>query len=612
MIHKPKTYTTISNMLFCLKCTTEFIPSLLLWVLLSIAVKVAVPVLEMYIPKIVINEITDGKSWLSLLNIVFAVTASLALLGAFAKFFEGCVNARKDMIGLYYIRKISHKALTTDYANREIESFRTLQEECYQMCQNNESTLRNIYYVWISFFAGIIGFVFFSAILTQLNIVVLIFLVASTTASYFLSLRITKWSEKNNAERTKYHQKLGYIDTVAEDIKSSKDIRLYDMEGWLHRIYKENIGKIAKWYKRYDKIVLKVTFANSTISLLREGVAYGYLIYLALNNKINIGDFVLYFAAITGFSGWFGSIIGQLAEMKRISIYISKFRNYLEYPETFRRENGITTENKLFTPCKIELKNVCYKYLGAENNTLHNINLTIEQGEHIGIVGLNGAGKTTLVKLICGLVDPTDGEVLYDGININEYNRIEFYKLFSAVFQQYSLLALSIGEAVSETTADNVDTEKVINCLKTAGLWEKISSLPNGTKSLYDKGVNDDAVAFSGGEIQKLLLARAIYKDAPILILDEPTAALDPIAENKLYENYHDITNKKTSVFISHRLASTRFCDRIILINSGTIEEIGTHTELLQNKGFYYTLFETQAKYYREHTKGEVLQDEEN
>lgn len=598
--HKVKKYTVLSNMLYCAKITKEYIPSLLLWVALSIAVKAAIPIFEMYIPKIVISEITSTKSWKSLIAVILAVTLLLALLSGLAKFCEKCVYHKKLLIGPHYIRKISSKGLTTDYANIETESFRVLQQESYQMCQNNESPLRNIYYIWITLFSSVLGFIFYSAILTQLNIVILLFLITTTAASYFISLNVTEWTEKNNSERTKYHHKLGYIDTVAEDIKSAKDIRLYRMEGWLQRIYNDNIQKIAQWYKQYDKLVLKTTLANSSLSLLREGVAYGYLIYLSVNNQISVGDFILYFSAITGFSGWLQNIIAQLVEMKRTSVFISKFRNFLDYPEIYKHEGGASAENKLKAPCKIELKNVCYRYLGAENDTLKNINLTIKPGEHIAIVGLNGAGKTTLVKLICGLIDPTDGEVLYDGVNIKEYNRVEFYRLFSAVFQQYSLLALSIDEIISETTSDMADNQRVEHCLKAAGLWERVSSLPNGTKAMYDKSVNDNAVAFSGGEIQKLLLARAVYKDAPVLILDEPTAALDAIAENRLYENYHDITLGKTSVFISHRLASTRFCDWIILINNGEIEESGTHTELLTQKGLYHTLFETQAKYYRE------------
>ena len=612
MNRRSRGHTTFGNMLYCARRTFEYMPSLLVWVALSIAVKAAIPVLEMYIPKIVITEITAGDSWQDLVRIVLTVTASLGLLTAFAKFCDRSVYNKKNLMGCHYIRLIANKTLTTDYINHETDSFRILQEESYQMCQGNETMLRNIYNSWIEFFAGAIGFLFYSAVLTQLHAAILFFLIITATASYFIGLTVTRWVDQNNAERAGYYHKLGYIDSVAEDIKSAKDIRLYGMRVWLQRIYDDNIEKIAGWCKRYDRLALKMTIGNSSVSLLREGVAYGYLIYLAVNHHMSVGDFVLYLAAITGFSGWLQSIIGQLAEMKRVSVYVSKLKDYLDYPETFRRKGGVSTENKMTAPCKIELKNVSYRYLGADNDTLRNINLTIEKGEHVGIVGLNGAGKTTLVKLICGLVDPTSGEILYDGVNIKEYNRTEFYQLFSAVFQQYSLLSLTINEVVAETTPDNIDAEKVEHCLKTAGLWDKISSLPNAANSYYDKSVNDDAAAFSGGETQKVLLARALYKDAPVLILDEPTAALDPIAENKLYENYHHITRGKTSVFISHRLASTRFCDRILLINNGNIEESGTHDALLNNNAFYRDMFETQAKYYREpveRSEGEVLSD---
>lgn len=610
MKYKAKTYSTVSNMLYCMKCTQRHVKSLIVWVVLSILFKVAIPVLEMYIPKIVITQITTAVSWQGIVVVVLAVTLTLAILGAFAKLCERSILDKRNLMGSYYIHQISQKCLTTDYENRETESFITLQQESYQMCSTMESMLRTIYNVWINFFSGVIGFIFYSAILTQLNVFILLFLILTTSASYFLSSKVIKWTENNSGERARYHHKLGYVDTVAEDIKSAKDIRLYNMVDWLQGIYHDNIKKVAQWYKRYDKLVIKTSVANSSISLLREGIAYAYLIYGVFNNQIDVPNFILYFAAITGFSGWFSSIIGQLTEMKRVSTYVSKLRNFLDYPDNFKREGGISTADKLKAPCKIELKNVSYRYLGAEKDTLHNINLVIDCNNHIGIVGLNGAGKTTLVKLVCGLIDPTYGEILYDGVNIKEYNRIEFYKLFSAVFQQHSLLAVLIEEVIAEATADKVDNQRVKACLETAGIWDKISSLPNGVKSLYDKSVNDNAVDFSGGETQKLLLARAIYKDAPVLILDEPTAALDPIAENSLYEKYHDITLGKTSLFISHRLASTRFCDKIILINDGTIKEMGTHSSLLQNRGLYYNLFETQAKYYRDNVESEVATDE--
>ena len=229
-------------------------------------------------------------------------------------------------------------------------------------------------------------------------------------------------------------------------------------------------------------------------------------------------------------------------------------------------------------------------------------------------MGLNGAGKTTMVKLLMGLTEPTKGEVLYNGTDIREYNRDRYYEIFGALLQDQSLLPVTITEIVSEQPdSGNVDEERVKQCLKIAGLSDKIESLPEGIKSIYDKTFWDDGVNFSGGEIQKLLLARALYRQSPIVVLDEPTAALDPISENRLYETYDEMMKGKSTVFISHRLASTRFCNRIILIEAGRIIEEGTHDELLAKKGRYYELYETQAKYYRDNNEsqnGEVSSDE--
>lgn len=307
----------------------------------------------------------------------------------------------------------------------------------------------------------------------------------------------------------------------------------------------------------------------------------------------------MYLSVVTGFSAWLGNIFSQLSSLNQINLKINYFRSYLEYPETFNRNNSLISPVN-DCPKVIELKNVSYRYEGAEHDTLQNINLKIIPGEHIAVVGLNGAGKTTLVKLICGLIDPTEGQVLYDGVDVRKYNRVEFYRLFSAVFQQFSILPVTIAEIVAETVLENTDEDRVKRCLTVAGLWEKIEQLPNSVNSQFGKTIYDDGIEFSGGEIQKLLLARAMYKSAPVMLLDEPTAALDPIAESMLYENYNQISSQKTTVFVSHRLASTSFCDRILLIENGRICEEGNHNELLKQNGKYSMLFEMQAKYYRE------------
>ena len=251
-------------------------------------------------------------------------------------------------------------------------------------------------------------------------------------------------------------------------------------------------------------------------------------------------------------------------------------------------------------PKEIELKNVSFRYEKSQPYVLKNFSLMIRPGEHLAVVGLNGAGKTTLIKLICGLIDPTDGQVLYNGKPITEYNRVELYQMYSAVFQQFSIMPVTVEEIVAEAPTVQVDSERVKKCLELAGMWERIQKLPDKLQSQYGRTIYDEGIEFSGGETQKLLLARSIYKSAPILLLDEPTAALDPIAESELYQKYNQISEGKTAVFISHRLASANFCDRIILIENGAICEEGTHRELLAKKGKYYNLFELQAKYYRE------------
>lgn len=227
------------------------------------------------------------------------------------------------------------------------------------------------------------------------------------------------------------------------------------------------------------------------------------------------------------------------------------------------------------------------------------MNLTIHPGEKLAIVGLNGAGKTTLVKLLCGFLDPTRGRVLLNGQDVREFNRREYYSLFSAVFQEFSILDVTVAENVSQQ-AEGTDEERVWDCLEKAGLTKAIQALPQGLQTHVGREVYLDGVVFSGGQTQRLMLARALYKNAPILLLDEPTAALDPIAENDIYQKYDSMTAGKLSVFISHRLASTRFCDRILFLKDGVIGEEGTHESLLRLGGDYAKLFEVQSRYYQE------------
>ena len=331
--------------------------------------------------------------------------------------------------------------------------------------------------------------------------------------------------------------------------------------------------------------------------MARNGIAYVYLIQLALHENLSVGEFLLYFTAISTFTQWVMGILQSTLKLHTESLDISRVREFLDYPEPFRFSGGAALPES--RPYELKLENVSFRYDGAEADTIHHLNLTIHPGEKLAIVGLNGAGKTTLVKLLCGLLDPTEGRVLLNGIDVRLFNRQEYYELFSAVFQEFSILNVTIAENIAQCAQD-IDDARVQACLDQAGLTQAVAQLPQGVKTYVGREVFLDGVLFSGGETQRLMLARALYKDSPILVLDEPTAALDPLAENDIYLKYNDMTRGKTALFISHRLASTRFCDRIILLSDGGIAEEGTHESLLADGGAYAQLFEVQSRYYRE------------
>ncbi len=594
-----KKYTLSQNFIYCLKATAANYPKLILYCCLIIVVNCTIPVISTFLPKVVIDQVTTGKTVFSLIAVTGIFTGAWAVASGIQKYLDRLIYWHKFKMNTYFLKMITQKALTTDYCNQENEHFRNLQSESFISCNGNFSYYAQVYDAIVSFFSNILGFIAFLGILLGLNSFIILFIIATTGISFILNKRIVKWEDANTKEKISYMQKMKYITKVSGDIKAAKDIRIFNMVPWLNRIYQTNMAFLQKWYRRYTAKLFGVSVSDSLFSLIREGVTYAYLLSLVIGDKITVADFVLYFNVVTGFSVWLSSILGQFNNLNRLNMSINRFRSFIEYPERYRREDGVEIKDRLL-PHKIELENVSFRYNNTQEDILKDINLVINPYEHLAVVGLNGAGKTTLVKLICGLIDPTEGRVLYDGVDIREYNRKEVYRLFGAIFQQFSILPVSIENIVAEDTMDNLDEDRVVSCLKQADLLGKIESLKDGLKTKYDKTMWDNGIDLSGGEKQKLLLARALYKNTPIVLLDEPTAALDPLSERKMYETYDELMKAKSTVFISHRLASTRFCDRILLLEGGKVLEEGSHDELLLRKGKYYELFETQAKYYRE------------
>lgn len=588
----------LKNIWYCIKKTSEWYFALLVMYIILTLVNATIPILSAFLPKLVIERLTIASDIWGLIGTIMVFMGSIAALTGVSKLLTKYLYFEKFSINVHYLKLVANKGLTTDYINQENGTFRKLQEESF-LCCNGHSPLTQVYDVLQSLGTGVLGIAVFSAVLFKLNAAVILFLVVTTAVSFYLNKRVVKWTDEHSKERMGYVQRLNYINAISGDARSAKDIRLYPMAKWFSDIYADNMKGIAAWYRKLTKKLFSVTACDGVLGLLREAIIYLYLLYLFMNGQISVADFVLYFGVVTGFSAWLSEIFAEVSVLNQLSTKIKRFREYLDFPEEYMREGGLhPNQDKL--PKVIELKNVSFRYEENQSYVLENFNLVINPGEHLAVVGLNGAGKTTLVKLICGLIDPTEGQVLYDGKSIAEYDRVELYRMYSAVFQQFSIMPVTVEEIVAEAPAAQVDSDRVKKCLGLAGMWERIQKLPNKLQSQFGRTIYEDGIEFSGGETQKLLLARAIYKSAPIMLLDEPTAALDPIAESELYQKYNQISEGKTTVFISHRLASTNFCNRIILIEDGAICEEGTHRELLDKKGKYYNLFEMQAKYYRE------------
>ena len=413
------------------------------------------------------------------------------------------------------------------------------------------------------------------------------------------SRRINEWGYRHREEEAGYVKRLAYVQKVATDRQYGKDIRIFGLREWVEELWESTMRLYHGFLLRRETAYLWANVIDLALLLVRNGAAYAYLIWLTLEQGLPVSQFLLYFGAATGFAQWVSGILEKFAKLHKQCLDISTVREFLEYPEPFRFEDGLPLEKRLDTPYELRLEGVSYRYPGAEKDTIHKLDLTVRPGENLAIVGLNGAGKTTLVKLLCGFLDPTEGRVLLNGQDIRPYNRRDYYKLFAAVFQDFSVLSATVAENVAQCRT-GIDEARVWHCLDEAGLTEKVQSLPKQLETQIGREVYEDGIELSGGQTQRLMLARALYKDAPVLVLDEPTAALDPIAENDIYQKYNEMTAGKTSLFISHRLASTRFCDRILYLKDGRVAEEGTHEELLKRGGGYADLFEVQSQYYRE------------
>jgi ATP-binding cassette subfamily B protein len=572
---------------------------------LGVPVAVFLAWAEIRLPALVVAEVA-GRQTLSHACLAVGILLALMALAAAAQ------KALRGVSDVYLTRyryqrgvELRHKSMRCFYQTYERKQTRDLYSRAILSTWKwgGKMPISDMPRESLELVKSILCYSLFGTMISFASPWLVLLLTAAPAVNWLCARAYRKYEYATRGERTDIDRRLHYVAERGADFSAAKDIRIYGMAGWLKEVYRGLCRQDLRWERRLSMRQLLSKLADLGIILLRDGAAYGVLIAMFLREELTVDQFVLYFGAISSFAVYVGNIMNAWNEMHTASLKVCDYREYMDMPDQ-EGPGAARLEEHLGRAPEITFDRVCFRYDGAEHDALHELSFTMHAGERLALVGMNGAGKTTLVKLLCGLYLPTSGEIRINGVPLADFKRAELYRLFSPVFQDIKTAFFSLYETVTGQLGGKADEARAEDCLRRAGLGNKLDSLPEGIHTKLDKQVNKGGIELSGGEAQKLMMARALYKDAPMLVLDEPTAALDPIAENEIYLQYQEMTQGKTSLFISHRLASTQFCDRILFLAGGQIAAQGTHAQLLAQGGEYARLYEMQSCWYRDDYNG--------
>lgn len=567
---------------------------------LYVPVSILLGLLQIYLPKAVLAELETGQSITHMGLVLLALSAALIA----GLLIQNRLTVGISRAGMLFQRKMQQeyadKLLYVEYEKMETQEFRTKRDQAEGAIYGDRMEGKNIYPVsqfmmtLLTFVTSLGSTVLYAVMLGSLTPALIVIVLAAAAGSLLADRKVGTREQKNSDIVSDAWQKEEYLRNRMGDFSLAKDIRLYNMKPWLLGQLSEYAGIRLKLKKQEMIYIGAMGLIPVVLTGIQNICVYAFLLYQAWNGRMSISDLVLYAGMAGSLSAAFIQCSNQIIMLRLIGVSYKKFAAFLDCGSNMDLSRRETQTGEV----TLELRHVCYRFPEEERDLLHDLNFTARSGEKIAVVGLNGAGKTTLMKLLCGLLTPTSGEIILNGRDMKTLPPRERYEWFSCAFQDISFLPFTIRENI--TMSHDADEARIWECLEQAGMKEKIAGLPDGLDSFMEKDINEQAVEFSGGERQKLVLARALYQNRPVLILDEPTAALDPLAEHEMYTKYADFADKKLSFFVSHRLSSTRFCTRILLLQNGCFMEEGTHEELMQRDDLYAQLFTLQSHYYQE------------
>lgn len=582
------------NLQVLLKIMKEYRSGVFLTIIGQIIIQAVLPLVQLYLSAQVIEWLMEGESiqnYLIQLAVFIGVITVLKIIEISLS-----VTAEQDE-GLFrnYARdKIKSKYVTMDYPLLIGKESQEKYNNAMALTWNPWTLFGRVLREFVDLGSALVGLVLYSHILSQLESDFLLYVGLFILIVVFFNVLQVKMDKKLYNAKAKISQKWQYLRKLYGESRLTKDVRIFQMQQWFRQVEDET----DESYHETTNPKVWLTWSESTI--INIGIvaltAFSYIhsVQLISDGIIPVSSFVVYAGLVTILAQSIMRFVNVAGKFSTSLNETGKYEAFMSQEPVFLHDEGEKVPNGSLN---IELKNVTYTYPNNAKPTIKNVSLTIHPNEKLAIVGENGAGKSTLTNLISSLLQPDEGDILINGIPQQSINIKDYYSLFSSVFQEKFLLTYTIKETIVQGLP--FDSERYDKVITLSGLKDIINQFEKKDETNVVKEVHDDAVRLSGGQLQKLKLAQALYKDAPILVLDEPTAALDAIAEHQIYQDYFQFSKEKISLFVSHRLSSTRFCDRIIYLKNGEIAEVGTHEELMENKKGYYKLYEAQSYYYK-------------
>lgn len=599
-MRKAKENIVGETLMFMLKTVRKEKPSVFFLYLLAFVTDFAAQMSAIILPKFLIDELVLIIGGEPLENHLSKIVIYAALIVGIALFTNLLINleaqlmdVRREWFNQYFETELSRHTMEMDFEHTEdpeaLDKLAKAKDGISWYSGGTIGILTQLYTIISN--AAILLSVSFLIIMTcpWLIPVQLISLVLIT----IFNAKNNKIEAENFLKLSKMNRVWGYVFYQLSDFRYGKDIRLYDSADMMCEKADSLSDRQVDCWKCQERQMRPNNMLINIVNALRDGMSYFYIGFLAVTKAITIGDFQMCISSASNLYWSLYHIVSSVQELHKRCSYAHRYLEFIAYPAAMVK--GTKSVKKV--EHTIEFSHVSFKYPRSDNYVLRDINITIKSGEHLSVVGLNGAGKTTFIKLLCRLYDVTEGEILVDGVNIKEYSDEEYRRLFAVVFQDFQLFAFSLRENIA--LSDTPDDERIEKVLKLSGFYDDAQKLEHGLDTTLFKSFDEKGTELSGGQQQKTAISRALYRNAPVVILDEPTAALDPVAEYEIYRQFNSLVGGRTAIYISHRLSSCKFCDKIAVFADDTIKEYGTHDELAEiPNGIYAEMFSAQAQYY--------------